>query len=329
MSNENKTNEEKIEFEKEFIEENEFLTQFAEACGFDLKEAEEALEKLRYFKYECDGEYDQEYVNDLLYRLNSPKYGNESIRMTFDQNIGEFMSMEISEQYYSIEGVNFNSMEEYLAIKKNDENYNFEEFKKDFPQGFVTPDKYECNNPFLPHPDEYEEFYNSIEPMTAKEALNRYKDNAEQRMVVFTIMSPAKMLKDVDAELIDSQTLTKKREYTKLKSNEIVDEKKHRALDMYEVEEVEFPDTYELYKVDSEVMGLDKDSGDPEFTYVLTMKDTTTERMYGLFIDPDSQGVEEKDAVLSIAETFQIPSTGGEMRTMTKDEYLNNLKAES
>lgn len=321
--------EEKIEFEKEFIDESTFLSQFGDACGFTPEEAREALAKLRHFKYELGGEYDMDYVNGLLRRLNSPNYGNANLRMTFDVNIGEFMSMEISEQYYSIEGVNFNSMEEYIAIKKNDENYNFEEFEKDFPQGFVTPDKYECNNPFLPHPDEYEDFYNSIEPLSAKEALTRYKDNAEQRMVVFTIMSPAKMLQDVDGELLDSQTLTKTREYTKLKTNEIVDEKKHRSLDMYDVQEVEFPDTYELYRVDSDVMGMNKDSGDPEHVYVLTMKDTSTERMYGLFIDPDSEGVKKRDAILSIAETFQIPSTGGEMRTMTKDEYVNNLRAES
>lgn len=325
----NKENEEKIEFEKEYIEEQDFFSQFMKAGGFTKQEAEDHIAKLRHFKYELNGEYDEDYVYNLMKRVNSNTQGDPNIKMTFDTNLGEFMNMEVSEKYFSIDGVNFGTMEEYVAIKKNDENYTFEEFQKDFPLGFVTPDKFETDNPFLPYPDEYEDFYNSIEPMSAKEAMNRYKDNAEQRMVVFTIMSPAKVIQELGGTLIDSQTITKKREYTRLKSGETVDHKKHRSMELYDIEEVEFPDTYELYQVDSSVMGLDPNNGDDEHVYILTMKDTSTERMYGLFIDSDSEAVRNRDAIEAIASTFEVPSTGGEVRPMTKEEYLNNMRSES
>lgn len=323
-------NNEDVKFEKNYLKnENSFLEYFMKAGNYTQEEAEEVLKTLRFYKYDNDGKYDDDYVKEMLRRINSNKIGDASVKFTFDTNIGEFMVIEVEEQYFSIEGVNFGSMDEYVAIKKNDENYTFEEFKKDFPQGMVTPDEFECDNPFMPPPDEYEEYYNSIEPMGAKEAMNRYKDNAEQRMVVFTIMSPAKVIQELGGTLLDSQTLTKKREYTRLKDNEIVDEKKHRSLEMYDIEEVEFPDTYELYQIDSSVMGMDSERDKVEFVYILTMKDTSTERMYGLFIDPESNGVKNRDAIESIASTFMVPSVGGEMRPMTKDEYLHNMKSES
>jgi len=316
--------EQTIEFDKEYLERETFINKIATAIEKSTSYVEEKIMLIKTEK-----RTDINFINDFLYEVN---YSNPSsnVKMVYDMYEHEFMIMDVTGKYFVIEGVNFNTIEEYISIKKNDENYNFSIFKEEFPTEFTTPSGYKTFNPFVPLEDNIEEFYNNIEPISASEALNKYMDNVERRMVIFSIMNPAEVIKDIGGELIDSQTVTKRRESTKLKSGEVVNEEKHKSMDMYSVEDVEFPDTYSLYKVESTVIGLDPSENDNDkYVYILTMKDTSTERMYGLFIEPDSEGVKNKDAILAIAETFQIPSTGGEMRPMTKEEYLNNLKSES
>lgn len=146
------------------------------------------------------------------------------------------------------------------------------------------------------------ELYDTVEPISVSEALRL--GNAEQRMVALRSIDLHEIKDEMNAELINTQTIKKKqiRWDAQLKPREHI-----------------FEDTYELYKISPKKIGITTSiSG----IYFVRCKCTTTDRIYFLYVAPEIG--EKGDAVAAIAWTMRINGT-----PLSKKQYLTLLYSES
>ena len=144
--------------------------------------------------------------------------------------------------------------------------------------------------------------YDSLLPISVKEAIAL--NNAEQRMVALRSIDLAEIKSEMQAELINSQTITKKQ---------------IRWDEQLKPYEREFKDTYELYKIPPKKIGIATSiSG----IYFVRCQCATTDRTYFLYVAPEVG--EKKDAIEAIAWTMRI-----EGKPLNKKQYLSLLYSES
>jgi len=122
-----------------------------------------------------------------------------------------------------------------------------------------------------------EDIWDDIVPATFKQIIaDATISNVEQRRVALNCIGTENFLKEVNAELLDTDSIDKTT--TWINSDGVLETK-------------EFVDTYELHKVPAEswTSGVDskRRSGDVDL-YFIKFKDTSTDREYILWIEPRS-----------------------------------------
>jgi hypothetical protein len=163
--------------------------------------------------------------------------------------------------------------------------------------------------------------YNTLEPYTPKEVFQVFS-NQEQKMCLLSIFAPEDIAKNLDSVVVDTQTITKKQVRTVIKDRNNQNDKSNLNLlnlDNVGLETVEYDDTYELHKSDKSVLGTQND------VYFVKCKDTSTDRVYYLFVDPNAANDVRKDAIAAIASTMR--KDNGD--PLTKQEYLELLESET
>jgi len=147
--------------------------------------------------------------------------------------------------------------------------------------------------------------YPKISPITVKEALSFA--NTEQRMTAMQFIDIEEIVEELEAVCVDKQTVTKKqtRWNTQAKPYEHI-----------------YNDTYELYKIQGEKMGLKKTwRGTPDLFFVKCTCASTAKQFY-LYV-PSEIG-EKKDAITAIAWT--MPFQG---KHLTKEQYMDYMYSET
>ncbi|TAF63934.1 MAG: hypothetical protein EAZ55_12570 [Cytophagales bacterium] len=148
--------------------------------------------------------------------------------------------------------------------------------------------------------------YEKLLPITIQEALRL--DNAEQRMVALRNFSPEELITQINAELIDSQTIEKKQI------------RWDKDLQPYEYC---YKDTYSLYKVAASALGIEERSWWRSLDiYFVKCQCASTDRLYYLYVP--AEAAEAKDAITAIAWTMQI-----EGKPINKEQYLSFMYSET
>lgn len=144
--------------------------------------------------------------------------------------------------------------------------------KFDFNEGCrITKLKYkECPFP------ELEGIWDDIQPLTFKEIAKM--PNIEQRRVAINALGLERLTKEVNPQLICSETIRKSTCWVNAEG---------------ELESHQFNDTYELYKVDGKYFGKNttgwRNGGDAfPSCYFVKCKDTSTDRDYLIWVDINS-----------------------------------------
>lgn len=232
----------------------------------------------------------------------------------------------VTKSYY-FNGIEFTSLKEVISIAKINKECTWDYFYKDF----LYYDDEDLNS--LPEYHaaiaEAKEVFDSVKPLTPKQIFKNYANNAEKRMVALSVCDPQDILANVDAELVDSQTVSKKQWKTVLKNKslDVHNKKTYENLKPNDIEEVfhEYEDTYELYKIKPETIGINvadrinniinfDEKNQIDDVYFVKCKDTSTDRIYYLYVRPNT------DAISAIASTMAHPTTG---KPLTKEEYLS------
>ena len=117
------------------------------------------------------------------------------------------------------------------------------------------------------------EVWNDIIPATFKEIAEM--GNVEQRRVGILCLGLDRLIEEVKPKLIDTQTIDKSTTWVG-EDGELVTK--------------EFKDTYRLYKVDSKHLntGSEHNYNKIKDSYFLKFKDTSTDREYMLWVEPNS-----------------------------------------
>lgn len=111
------------------------------------------------------------------------------------------------------------------------------------------------------------EIWDDIVPITFKEIASEIS-NIEQRRIAIGCLGLENLVKEVKPKMIGSETLKKKTTFVKLDGK---------------LETIKFEDTYKLFEVSGESLGL-TDRSERNFHYV-QCKDTSTDREYLIWID--------------------------------------------
>jgi hypothetical protein len=225
----------------------------------------------------------------------------------------------VTKSFY-IKGVRFEiSLDEYVSIRKHQRDFSMEEHlfqtrALEMPE-FTTPE-----------PDIIKA-WETVEPISAIQALKKFSSNAQQLMTVLSIMGPEATFKALKSKVKDQQTITKTQKRTFLKSDSSIDfttTKKESspsvASDLFETKEVTYNDTYTLHEVDKEQFG--KDSGLENPIYVLQVECPSTHNHYFIFVD--SEEPQCQDAIGAVAWTM-VKDDGS---CLSKEEYME-LQAEA
>lgn len=225
----------------------------------------------------------------------------------------------VSRSFY-IKGVQFQiDLNTYVSIRKHQRDFSMEEHlfqtrALEMPE-FTTPE-----------PDIIKA-WETVEPISAIQALKKFSSNAQQLMTVLSIMGPEATFKALKSKVKDQQTITKTQKRTFLKSDSSIDfttTKKESspsvASDLFETKEVTYNDTYTLHEVDKEQFG--KDSGLENPIYVLQVECPSTHNKYFIFVD--SEEPQCQDAIGAVAWTM-VKDDGS---CLSKEEYME-LQAEA
>ena len=116
-----------------------------------------------------------------------------------------------------------------------------------------------------------EDIWNDIEPITFKEIAKEI-NNIEQRRVAISCLGINNLITEVNPKLIDKKTI--KKQTTWVNENGELNNNK-------------FNDTYELYEVTSESLGLNDRFFRKDKYHYVKCKDTSTDREYMIWIDAE------------------------------------------
>lgn len=149
--------------------------------------------------------------------------------------------------------------------------------------------------------------YEQVAPLTVKEAISL--SNSEQRAVALKNFSIEEIVESLKAVLVDKQTVKK----SHIRWDENLKPYKH-----------EFEDTYELYRIEAETLGIrSRWAWQSDFeVYFVKCNCTSTNRQYYLYV-PQYIGM-QKDAIEAIAWTMRFGN-----QPLTKQQYLNLMYSET
>lgn len=153
-----------------------------------------------------------------------------------------------------------------------------------------------------------ENTWNSVEPLTIKEILQN--NNAEQRFYLLSKIDIGE-LEEISTK-IDEQTVTKKQQKTVIGGYK--EGQKPKLIDSgnIQLKTVEYEDTYTLLRVDKSALNSRED------VYMVKCKDTSTDRVYYLYVNGADGDEIRKDAIAAIASTMINPDG----KAFTKKQYL-------
>lgn len=147
--------------------------------------------------------------------------------------------------------------------------------------------------------------YDQVTPIVVADAIKL--SNTEQRMVALRSFEPEEIAEGLDAQLLDSQTV----------------EKKHIRWDKnLKPYEHTFRDTYELYKVSSDALGIESRWSTVNDIYIVKCECPSTDRLYYLYVPEEAAA--NKDALEAIAWTMRFND-----QPLTKQQYLNLMYTET
>ena len=113
------------------------------------------------------------------------------------------------------------------------------------------------------------EIWNDIEPITFKEIASELK-NVEQRRIAINALGIENLVKEVNPKMIGSQSIEKETTYIN-QEGKLVTEK--------------FNDTYKLFEVSGESLGLEERWSSSNKYHYIQCKDTSTDREYLIWVD--------------------------------------------
>lgn len=206
-------------------------------------------------------------------------------------------------------GIKFDKEEEYIRAAKTDPNFTYDDiFGKHLN---LTLDPKELDQKIIDSYHEKVEHLKSLWDVCPKYTPTEVmKDitNSEQKYLLMSFFEPKDIVGDLDAELIDRQTLKKTKTKTVVKGKKNMSKQDFKDINLNDVKEetYTYDDTYELFKVDKDVLGTNKD------VYYVKCNDTSTGRVYYLYVQ------EHTDAIEAIASTMQKEDGN----FLTKEEYL-------
>lgn len=159
-----------------------------------------------------------------------------------------------------------------------------------------------------------EDIWGDIQPLTFKEIAEM--ENLEHRRVGMLCLGLERLIKQVNPTLVSSKTLKKTTTYIS-REGEVVTEN--------------FKDTYELYQVEGEKLGMSRWGRAAENCYFVKFKDTSTDREYMCWIDPTSvlransnnrwvsfDNPKEINPIQCIAWTFQTNVAEGNIKEIVR-----------
>ncbi|WP_299466350.1 hypothetical protein [uncultured Microscilla sp.] len=148
--------------------------------------------------------------------------------------------------------------------------------------------------------------YDTVAPIQVKQALKLA--NVEQRMVVLRGFAPEIIAQQLDATLLDSQSIKK----TQTRWDKDLKPYTHT-----------YTDTYALYKIASETLGLDGfwHWREPAI-YFVKCECPSTDRLYYLYVPHEA--AQNNDAIEAIAWTMRFND-----QPLTKDQYLHLMYSET
>jgi len=227
--------------------------------------------------------------------------------------------IDIKKTYY-IKGVLFDiSIEDYVAIRKHQSDFGGVEehvsqtLALKVPQ-FTTPE------------DKIRHLWETTEPMSPQYAFEKFSSNSQQLMTVLSIMGAEHTLKLLKSEIIDRETITKTQMRTFIKDEISLnfENRKHQKeqtlpSDLFETREVQFNDTYTLYKINKEQFNKQRQLLE-EDVVVLEVKCPSTQNNYYIFVDPNQEQC--KTAIGAVAWTM-VKENGD---CLSREEYMNLQK---
>jgi len=150
---------------------------------------------------------------------------------------------------FGIQGIEFDSAQDYLGVMMHDEEFTLEDFKKRV---------YFCAlSKLIIKDSSAEEVWNSCRPYTAAECIKKFSNNESRLSVAFKYIGPDKALEQLKGELVSEQKLVKKQKKLALQNPDIKSlmsrhNKERLPADAFKKEDVEYEDVYKLFKIPKE-----------------------------------------------------------------------------
>lgn len=150
---------------------------------------------------------------------------------------------------FGIEGVEFNSVQDFLGIMRNDEEFTFETFKERIYFNEVSN--------IIINEESVVKAWEASKKYSAAECIKRFGNNEQQLMIAFKYIGPDAALKQLNGELISEEKITKKQKRAILKNPDLKSlmnrhNKERLPADAFEMTDVEYEDTYKLFKIPKE-----------------------------------------------------------------------------
>jgi phage antirepressor YoqD-like protein len=217
----------------------------------------------------------------------------------------------IKKTYY-IKGVSFDTIEEYVAIRKHQAGFT------------VDTHIFQTNaleTEYATKEAEIRKLWETIEPMDPKDAFKDYASNAQRLMTVMSIMGPEKTFQALESKVFHTETITKVQKRTFLKDPASINFESKKtekspsvSADIFDIKEVTYNDTYTLHKIDKSIFG--ESSSLENDVFVLQVECPSTHQHYYIFVD--GREPQCQDAIGAVAWTM-VKENG---ECLTKEEYL-------
>lgn len=220
----------------------------------------------------------------------------------------------IKKSYY-VRGVKFDTIEEYVAIRKHQNPAEFRGVEQHIEQTLALQTEYSTKV------EEIRNLWDTVPAIEPKEAFKKYSSNAQQLMTVMSIMGPEQTFKALKSEVFDTQTVIKTQKRTFLKDENALnfgsaktEKSPSVSSELFEIKDVTYEDKYILHKIDKKNFG--ENSGLENDVFVLQVQCPSTHQNYFIFVD----GTEPqcKDAIGAVAWTM-VKDNGD---CLTKEEYM-------
>lgn len=212
---------------------------------------------------------------------------------------------------YFVNDIEFPDIVTYFKIQKARENMTLKRQLEIFDKTIVTPDGREIECKYGTKPEEVERYWEETPAITAKEALSF--SNAEQRALALEYLGPEEWIGQVNAEMIDKQTV--KKQYPTYE-NVIYNKNGRPMVPSLKASEKVYEDVYELYRIPAKQFNMPG----LEDIKVVKCSCASTAQVFYLTVEPHLT-----DAIDAIASTYQKPDGS----RMSKRDYMRSIGQET